>query len=159
MMGRLLVAGVGNIFYGDDGFGCEVARRMAAQRQPQGTNVEDFGIRGIHLAYEMLAGYDLVVLVDAVSRGGAPGTLYVIEPDLAAGAATADAHSMELGSVFAFMRSLGGTPPPTRIVGCEPANISEGIGLSDPVTRAVDEAIGVVNRIIAHELVEDTITC
>lgn len=148
MSSRVLVAGVGNVFFGDDGFGVEVARRMAALPKSPEVHVEDFGIRGIHLAYEILAGYERVILVDATPRRGGPGTIYVLEPDLTAVSASPDAHSMALGSVFAFMRVLGGDPPPIVIVGCEPANVEEGMGLSEPVLRAVDPAIAKIQHIL-----------
>jgi hydrogenase maturation protease len=153
---KLLVAGIGNIFFGDDGFGCEVARALAAEPAPAGVTVDDFGIRGMHLAYELLAGYDRAFLIDAVPRGGAPGTLYVIEPQLAASGAPADAHRMDLENVFAFVRTLGGTPPPITLVGCEPSAVDEEMGLSEPVRRAVRPAAALVQRLLrdtfaAHE--------
>jgi hydrogenase maturation protease len=144
---RLLVAGVGNIFFGDDGFGPEVARALAAE-PPGGAEVRDFGIRGLHLAYELLAGYDGAILIDAVPRGGAPGTLYVLEPDVRARSAMPDAHGMDLGNVFALMATLGGEAPPITLVGCEPACTEEGIGLSEPVRAAVPPAMDVVRRLI-----------
>jgi hydrogenase maturation protease len=149
---HVLVAGIGNVFLGDDGFGVEVVRALAERRLPPDVRVADFGIRGIHLAYEMLAGYETVILVDAVARGGAPGTLYVIEPDLQAPAGPADAHSMELTSVFAFMRSLGGKPPVVRVVGCEPADVGDGMRLSPPVAAAVTPAVEKIEEIITHDL-------
>jgi hydrogenase maturation protease len=141
----ILVAGVGNIFLSDDGFGVEVVRRLAARPIPDGVTVSDFGIRGIHLAYELLEGYDRLVLIDAVSRGGDPGTIYVLEPDdMAAGGAVPDAHGMEPMAVFAYLASIGGSPVPTVIVGCEPATLEEGIGLSATVDKAVDKAVAIV---------------
>ena len=146
MSPRVLVAGIGNIFFGDDAFGPAVLSRLA--REPMaGTRYEDFGIRGMHLAYELLAGYGAAVLVDAVSRGGAPGTLYVIEPSEPVVATEADAHRMDLGSVFGFVRLLGGVAPPITIVGCEPERLDEGADLSETVARAVDAALPLVRRI------------
>jgi hydrogenase maturation protease len=144
----VLVAGVGNIFFGDDGFGPAVARALA--REPRaGTKVEDFGIRGLHLAYELLAGYERAILIDAAARGGAPGTLYVIEPDpQSAPAGAPDAHGMDLSNVFAFARALGGELPPVVLVGCEPAAAACGIGLSPEVESAVEPAVRLVRRLI-----------
>lgn len=143
----VLVAGVGNVFFGDDGFGPEVAR-VLAQRPPPDTTVEDFGIRGIHLAYELLAGYARAILIDAAPRGEAPGTLYVIEPSTEPARASPDAHRMDVQNVFAYLQMLGGTAPPITIVGCEPASIEPGIALSPAVADAVDGAAQLVRRLI-----------
>jgi hydrogenase maturation protease len=148
---RLLVAGVGNIFFGDDGFGPEVARALAAE-PIAGVAIEDYGIRGLHLAYELLAGYDRVFLIDAVPRGGAPGTLYVLEPEMPEPAAAPDAHRMDLESVFALLHMIGGEPPPITIVGCEPSGAEETIGLSEPVRAAVAPAVDLVRRLVADTL-------
>lgn len=147
----MLVAGIGNVFFGDDGFGVEVARRLEGRCSPE-VKVADFGIRGIHLAYEILSGYDAAIVIDATPRGNAPGTLYVIEPDPAGAAATADPHSMVLEGVFAFMRTLGGVAPRLVVVGCEPAVAHAGVGLSEPVGRAVDRAVALVIDLIDKEL-------
>lgn len=148
-MSRVLVAGVGNIFLGDDGFGVEVATRLAGQPVPAGVRVADYGIRGLHLAYELLDGYDGLILVDAVSRGDRPGTVYVIEPDLGAppvpGEAPAmDAHSMSPDTVFALLRTLGAELAQVYVVGCEPADLTEHIGLSGQVAAAVPVAVATV---------------
>lgn len=148
---RVLVAGVGNIFFGDDGFGVEAIRHVAQASLPPDVKIADFGIRGVHLAYEMLAGYDLVVILDATPRGGKPGTLYVIEPDLRATAALPDAHSMALGSIFGFLKTLGGAPPKTLIIGCEPAVAREAIGLSEAVSRAARAAVPLVMDVLRRE--------
>lgn len=160
MSGRVLVAGIGNIFLSDDGFGVEVARRLAAAPMPAGVKVADFGIRGMHLAYELGDGYDTAILVDAAPRGGAPGTVYVIEPDLSAAGPSAaaaagesplmDAHSMEPTAVLGLLRVLGGNVRRVLVVGCEPATVEEGMGLSEPVARAVDEAVRVVRGLVAE---------
>ncbi len=149
-MTAILVAGVGNMLLGDDGFGVEVARRLSASAPvlPAGTRVTDFGIRGIHLAYQLLDGYDLLVLIDAMSRGGTPGTLYVFEPVASETASLADGHSLDPASVLAMVNLLGGTVGRTVVVGCEPAAMEEGIGLSAPVAQAVDEAVKVVLRLV-----------
>lgn len=152
-MPNLLVAGIGNIFLGDDGFGVEVAQRFAAAGPPPGVEVRDFGIRGLHLAYQMLDGYNTTILVDAVPRGGAPGDLYLIEPDLEnLPAISADAHSMDPVSVLGLVRTLGGTPGRILILGCEPASLDDGIGLSPPVAAAASEAIEFLREIVAREL-------
>jgi hydrogenase maturation protease len=148
---RLLIAGVGNIFFGDDGFGSEVARALSVDA-PAGVKVEDFGIRGLHLAYELLAGYDRAIVIDAVPRGGAPGTLYLIEPDVSGTRGTPDAHGMDLASVFALAATLGGELPPVTLVGCEPAEAEETIGLSEPVRGAIAPALELVRRLVADAL-------
>jgi hydrogenase maturation protease len=153
---KVLVAGIGNIFLGDDGFGVEVANRLATQPMPDGVRVVDFGIRGVHLAYELLDGYDALVLVDAVPMAEAPGTLAVNEPDdlgpPAAGdaaAPTLDAHSMSPNVVLGMLARLGGAVERILIVGCQPATLEEGIGLSPPVARAVDRAVVLCDHVIA----------
>ncbi|MFN2490884.1 MAG: hydrogenase maturation protease [Actinomycetota bacterium] len=162
MKPRVLVACLGNIFLGDDGFGVEVARRLGAEQFPDWVRVKDFGIRGIHLAYEVLDGYDTLILVDAAPRGEAPGTVYVIEPELARPGPEApggaelrvpliDAHDMEPGSVLALLESLEGQAGRVLVVGCEPADVDEGIGLSEPVTRAVEQAVKLIRELIAEE--------
>jgi hydrogenase maturation protease len=148
---RVLVAGVGNVFFGDDGFGPEVARALLSE-PPGDTKVEDFGIRGLHLAYELLAGYERAILIDAVPRGEAPGTLYVIEPDDEAPTGAPDAHRMDVQNVFAYVRVLGGEPPAVTIVGCEPQTVEPGMGLSEPVTRSVGAAAALVRRLIDEQL-------
>ncbi len=155
----VLVAGVGNIFFSDDGFGVEVARRLVGEALLDHVRVADFGIRGVHLAYEMLAGYKEVVLIDAVPRGGSPGDLYLIEPEIEKAIATPDAHTMELQSVFAFMKTLGGDFPRIIIVGCEPACCDEGIGLSEPVERAVGEAIQLIQSRVINKNHEEKLQC
>ena len=150
-MSRVLVAGVGNIFLGDDGFGVEVVRRLALD-PPKGGRVVDFGIRGIQLAYELLEGYDTLILVDALSRGGAPGTLYVFQPKMPEDepASMPDAHGLDPASVLSMLRMLGGSIGRAIVVGCEPASTAEGIGLSAPVERAVEQAVDVVRTAVAR---------
>jgi hydrogenase maturation protease len=153
-MRRLLVAGVGNIFCGDDGFGVEVVRRLSREELPEFVRVADFGIRGLHLAYDILDGrYDVTILVDALPRGQLPGTLYVFEPDLQTNNTPqpADAHAMDLASVFAMLRNLGGTPGRVLIVGCEPASIDDGIALTGDVERAAGEAVQLIRELIDRE--------
>jgi len=145
-MRKILVACVGN-------FGVEVARRLAQRALPEGVRAVDYGIRSYDLAYAMMKDWDLVILVDAVPRGGEPGTLYVIEPDqaeLAALPAGLDAHSMNPVTVLQLVKALGGQPKPLLVVGCEPARIETdadgAIELSAPVLAAVEEAIGIIER-------------
>jgi hydrogenase maturation protease len=151
---RVLVAGVGNIFQGDDGFGVEVVQRLRADALPDGVVVADYGIRGLHLAFALLEPLDLLVVADALPRGGTPGTLYVLEPDLETGLPPAehDAHGMSLPSVFASVRAMGGRLPRVLIVGCEPADVGEGLGLSPPVAGAVGPAAALVRELVAREL-------
>lgn len=149
MSGPTLIAGIGNVFLGDDGFGVETVRALSAHPLPDGVEVVDFGVRGVHLAYQLLDGYDTLVLVDAAARGGAPGTLYLIEPDgapVAPGAAVLDGHHMSPDAVLALLGTLcagTGSAPPRRtlVVGCEPASTEEGMGLSGPVAAAVPQAV------------------
>jgi hydrogenase maturation protease len=168
----VLVAGIGNLFLGDDGFGPEVARRMmtddqAAKPLPDGVRVVDYGIRGMHLAYDLLDGVDALVLVDALPCDGPAGSVTVLEvgPD-DLGEGEFDAHGMDPVAVLASLRSLGGSLPPTYLVGCRPADLSEGIGLSAPVSDAVPEAIATVRRVLdeivgavgsSHEHVEQKV--
>jgi hydrogenase maturation protease len=148
--GRTLVAGVGNIFFGDDGFGVEVARRLAERELPEGVTVADYGISGMHLAYDLSNGYDRAILIDATPRGGAPGTVYVIEPERPAEpqGALFDAHGMQPEVVLGALEMLGARTGQMLIVGCEPSNSDPGIGLSGPVAAAVDNAVRVVLDLI-----------
>jgi hydrogenase maturation protease len=148
-----LIACVGNIFLGDDGFGVEVARRLSTRQLPEGVRAVDYGIRGIHLAYELAdKSYDTLILVDATPRGGAPGTVYLIEPDLdrlgEVGAGAADAHGMDPQTVFSLLKTLGGKPGRVLIVGCEPASTEDEIALSEPVAAAVDEAVKLIFELV-----------
>jgi hydrogenase maturation protease len=131
-----------------------VARRLAARQLPDGVRVADFGIRGVHLAYELAEkGYDSTILVDTTARGGAPGTVYLIEPDLeeAGSPAAADAHEMDPRAVFGLLQTLGGTRGRVLIVGCEPASLEEGMELSEPVAAAVDEAVTLILDVLAQD--------
>src|SRR5271155_2422480 len=128
------------MFLGDDGFGPEVARTLAAE-PIQGAKIEDYGIRGLHLAYELASGvYDRAFIIDVAPRGGEPGALYVIEPELRATGGAPDAHRMDLENVFAFVQMIGGDMPPITIVGCEPLATGEEMELSEPVRQAVPRA-------------------
>jgi hydrogenase maturation protease len=153
MKQRVLVAGIGNIFLQDDGFGVEVVKRLAAESLPEWVSVADFGIRGVHLAYEMLDGdYDAAIVVDAAPRGEEPGTVYLIEPDLETAEnrepASLDAHGMDPQVVLEMIKMLGGIRGRLYIVGCEPLETDEGIGLSSPVARGVEEAIRLVHTLV-----------
>ena len=154
---RVLVAGIGNIFCADDGFGVEVIRRLATAPLPDGVRVVDFGIRGLHLAYEMLDGaYDQVILVDALPQNAPPGTIAVVEAELTAsdqdeGGAEWGAHGMNPVAVLRLVRRIGGSAPNVLVVGCEPARLDEDIGLSPVVAAAVDEAAQLVLRLVTGE--------
>ena len=156
---RVLIAGIGNVFLGDDGFGVEVAARLAGRRLPEGVEVADFGIRGFDLAYALMDGYDAAILVDALPRGEPAGTLCVLEPQLddLDRAATLDGHAMNPIAVLAMVRQQGGTLPPTWIVGCEPGVIDpegEGhVGLSQPVAAAVAAGADLVEALVRRVVV------
>jgi hydrogenase maturation protease len=158
---KILVAGIGNIFLGDDGFGVEVIHRLSSRELPapefrDNVRVTDFGIRSYDLAYALPDGHDVTILVDAAGRGDAPGTLYVIEPDLAKhGPFAIDAHSMNPVSVLQLARSMGDVRGRIVVLGCEPATLGgeEGhIGLSDSVLPAVDEAASLIENLVAKLL-------
>jgi hydrogenase maturation protease len=147
-MTRVRVAGVGNVFFHDDGFGVEVAHVLATAPPPD-TTVTDIGIRAIHFAYDLLEPVSLCIVADCMTRGGAPGTLYVIEPEVDGEAGTlANAHGMNLPIVFAALRELGGVLPPLLVVGCEPQTIEPGIGLSATVRAAVPAAAKLIRDLI-----------
>jgi hydrogenase maturation protease len=181
MSGRVLVAGVGNIFLGDDGFGVEVARRLAAADLPSWVRVADYGISGMHLAYDLADGYETAILVDAAPRGGEPGTVTVVEAEApprerepwqpAAGDGLSveqpcggrepgaglvesrlfDAHGMQPEVVLGMLDMLGASSARVLVVGCEPASLEPGMELSEPVARAVDEAVRVVMDLVAQQ--------
>jgi hydrogenase maturation protease len=153
----ILVAGIGNIFFADDGFGVEVAARLSRMALPAEVKVVDYGIRGLHLAYDMLAGYDVTILVDAVPRGDEPGTIYVIDVTAAGAGALKpprqlDPHGMTPDAVLELFGTLGGDPGQVFVVGCEPADASERIGLSPAVTAAIDTAVTAVVDLIHTQL-------
>jgi hydrogenase maturation protease len=159
-MNSVMVAGIGNIFLADDGFGVEVARRLRAESMPAGVHVEDFGIRGMHLAFQLLDGYDTLIMIDADSRGEAPGTMFVIEPELGRDSdnLVTDAHGMNPEAVLSMLATLGGNVGRVLVVGCEPAELRERIGLSDVVSLAIDSAVSVVRSLIQEALAEPTQT-
>jgi hydrogenase maturation protease len=156
MTGRTLIACLGNIFLGDDGFGVEVAQRLTGQELPAGVRVTDYGIRGMHLAYDLAEGFDTTILVDAMQRGDEPGTIYVVEPDPAqrpagdAALSLFNAHGMQPDVVLDLAGTLGIEAGRVLVVGCEPANLDEGMGLSPAVAAAVDEAVRVVIRLVTQ---------
>jgi hydrogenase maturation protease len=183
MSGGVLVAGIGNIFQTDDAFGVEVATRLSTRTLPPGVRVEDFGIRGLHLAYELLNGYDALVIVDVVPMDEPAGTLAIIEPEVeavrhdgddhdhdgdgdgagigngagAGGSAdmppSLDAHTMNPEVVLATLSRLGGSVEKIFIVGCQPANLQEGMGLTPPVEAAVDAAVDLCLSLVSDIVV------
>lgn len=161
---RILIAGIGNIFLGDDAFGSEVARRLMERKQPDEVRVVDFGIRGFDLTYALLDGYEVTIFVDATPRGEAPGTLYTIEPDLgelddlSAEGMMVETHGMHPLKVLGVVKSMGGEFKRIFLVGCEPAPLESEdghMGLSEPVRAAVDEAVKVVESLVTTILEEE----
>ena len=149
----VLVAGIGNIFLGDDAFGVEVVRRLADRKLPDGVQVVDFGIRGFDLAHALMDSDSTAVLVDATPRGGEPGTLYLLEAVVEAGEPSLlETHAMDPATVLRLVEALGGRPPRVLVVGCEPATVDldeQGqIGLSPAVEAAVDEAVRMVESLV-----------
>lgn len=161
---RILIACVGNIFLGDDGFGVEVARRLARSGLPPEARVVDFGIRSLDLTYALLEASDVTIFVDATARSGDPGTVYLIEPDLSwlpepeAAAVAVETHGMDLINVFGVVKSMGGRFGRILLVGCEPETLGpepEGqMGLSEPVEAAVDEAVRLIVLLVDEILGE-----
>jgi hydrogenase maturation protease len=151
---RVLVAGIGNVFLGDDGFGVAVVDRLSRTELPSWVRVADYGIRGMDLAYE-LADYELVILVDAVPRGGAPGTVYVIEAAIDELEPTLDTHGMDPVKVLSLARELGKMPDRVIVVGAEPQSVLSAdadevvVELSEPVRAAVGEAVRSVESLLA----------
>jgi len=155
MTGRVLVAGLGNVFLGDDGFGVEVVRRLAERPLPPEVEVADIGIRGVHLAFELLDGVGLLILADAAQRGEPPGTVSVIEVEAGVDGELSplmDAHDMGPDAVLSLLRALGGGVARTVVVACEPAVLEPGIGLSGPVAAAVDSAVAAIERLAARQV-------
>lgn len=160
---RVLVAGVGNIFFGDDAFGVEVVRLLVSRPFPAGVTVKDFGIRGFDLACALVDGFAGVILVDAVQRGGPPGTLYVIEPTLSdenPPPEVLEGHGLHPAKVLALARSLGEICPWIRILGCEPLTFGTqeepALGLSASVVAAVPEAVRLVEELVGKCLDSQT---
>jgi hydrogenase maturation protease len=159
---RILIAGIGNIFLGDDAFGVEVAQRLACRPLPEEVRVVDFGIRGLDLTYALLDGYEFVILVDAVSLGGPPGTLYVLEPDLDGDDQPKNAgtllelHHLDPVKVLRLAGEMGAKIERMLVVGCEPAEIGSDEdmrdGLSEPVSLAVDQAFLLIESLTTRLL-------
>jgi hydrogenase maturation protease len=156
-MNPILVAGIGNTFHGDDGFGVAVARRMANGSLPDGVDVVDFGIRGLDLAFALTGGYQLAVLIDTVQRGECPGTLYVIEPQCADMEADGlSPHQIDPASVLRMTRVLGGPCAQVLLIGCEPGSFGDAdegcVGLSDAVAAAIDPAAAMARELVGEWL-------
>jgi hydrogenase maturation protease len=158
---KILVAGVGNIFMGDDAFGSEVARRLMSEGMPAEVQVTDFGIRSYDLAYALTDGYEVTILVDVTTRKQSPGTVYLIEPDLSQvdqlDGMIADAHSLNPVHVLQMLRSLGSAPGKLYLIGCEPAilDTEDGrIGLSEVVEAAIPQAIQLIKSLVNELLSE-----
>ncbi len=154
---KILVAGIGNIFLGDDAFGCEVVKRLQARSWPEHVHIIDFGIRGFDLAYALLEGYDITIFVDTTQRGQQPGTVYTIEPDVDEVAtlneqmAQVETHDMNPMKVLGMVKAMGGRFEKVLLVGCEPETFGpeEGqLGLSTTVAMAVNKAANVVESLI-----------
>ncbi len=160
MSKRILVAGVGNVFLGDDGFGVEVVRRLAKRELPSGVEVVDFGIRGMDLAYALQEDYEVVIFVDATPRGEEPGTVYLLEPEIEEdGEVVLDTHGMDPVKVIRLSRALGAKPTRTFVVGCEPQVVLSGedyddmlMELSEPVRTAVEETVTLVESLVEKEV-------
>jgi len=152
----LLVAGLGDIHLGDDGFGVKVIKRLAAFRLLDWVRLADYGVRGLHLLYDVLdQDYDTIILVDIATRGGAPGTLYLIEADVAADMetdlCTPEAYAMTSDMSVTFLRACGSSSSRVLVLGCEPARVEEGIGLSTLVMQAVEQATTLLLDIVWRE--------
>jgi hydrogenase maturation protease len=161
---QILIAGIGNIFLGDDGFGVEVATRLASRTLPHGVRVTDFGIRGFDLAYALMEGYETTILVDAYPGESRPGTLFVVEPDLqnldSAGSQPGfvDPHGMNPLNVLRMAVNMGAQLKRILLVGCVPATLGpdEGeMGLSEPIAAAVDEAVQLIDSLVARILAKE----
>ena len=152
---RVMIAGVGNMFMKDDGFGCEVIKKVSHKKFPEGVEIRDFGTGGLKLAYDLMKGYDGLILVDASARGEKPGTLYVIEPkeeevdgNLENGTII-DPHGSDPATVLRFVKSVGAWPAKVLIVACEPENVEDfEIGLSEPVNAVLDQAATLVEEMV-----------
>jgi hydrogenase maturation protease len=156
---KVLIACVGNIFLGDDGFGVEVARSLSKRQLPEGVSVKDYGIRGFDLAYALLDPWDLVIIVDALSRGEAAGTLYVIEPELngpASGNAELNPHGMDPVRVLSLAASMGTISAKVLVAGCEPCDFGDELegrmGLSSPIQGVVEAACDMILDLAATKI-------
>lgn len=160
---RVLIAGIGNVFYGDDGFGVAVAQRLAQRSWPEHVTVMDAGIRGIDLVYALMDGYRTAILIDTAARGGVPGTLYLLNPNSGGASAASeaqpsllDAHGLDPVKVLAFVRASGAQLQRLRLVGCEPQSFGSDdapqLGLSAAVARAVGPAAELVEQLVTGAL-------
>ncbi|MGA7673180.1 MAG: hydrogenase maturation protease [Nitrolancea sp.] len=160
MSERILIAGIGNIFFGDDAFGPRVVRELSARQWPDQVEIADFGIRGIDLAFALLDDYRAAIFIDATPRGGEPGTLYLIEVDdvtrAGHGVASVETHNIDPAQVLSTVKAYGGTPPPLWVVGCEPGSLEAESGdvlqLSAPVEAALAGAVNMVESLVSSIL-------
>ncbi|QGK69723.1 hydrogenase maturation protease [Allosaccharopolyspora coralli] len=162
MTPRILVAGVGNIFLGDDAFGVEAVRALSSEELPERVRVADYGTSGMHLAFDLLDGFEALILVDATPRGEEPGTVSLLDLGDGTGVtgsvpAALDAHGMQPDAVLRLLGELGGRVEKVFVVGCEPSDVEHRTGLSDPVREAIPEALRVV-RTLVRELAVTTAT-
>jgi hydrogenase maturation protease len=164
-MKSILVAGIGNIFLGDDGFGCEVVRELLSRQWPPGVTIRDFGIRSYDLACALAENHEVIILVDAAPRGGLPGTTYVMEIDLSELApiegSSPDAHLMNPVTAFQMAQSIGSVSARLYLVGCEPGRLEPDDGefsLSEPVRVAVPRAVNLIERLVRAQLGPETET-
>jgi hydrogenase maturation protease len=154
---QILVAGIGNAWLRDDGFGGAVAQALSERELPEGVHVFDFGTGGLELAYEVMRGYDALILVDVSRQGEAPGTLYVMEADPGdvegsiEDGQPLDLHAMDPQTVLRFVKYVGGWPGRVMVVACEPSEVEDvGLGLSEPVAGAVERAVDVVLQTVGE---------
>lgn len=160
---QVLIAGIGNAWQRDDGFGSEVARRLEGRELPDGIAVIDFGTGGLDLAYQVMYGYDGLLMIDVSRQGGSPGTLYVMEvdEDEVPGGSVEDGevlnpHAMDPETVLRFIKITGGWPGKVVIVACEPETVEEmGVGLTPVVEEAVDRAVELVLETAKELLTEE----
>jgi len=150
---RILVAGIGNVFFGDDGFGCALAERLCRRELPSGVSVSDFGIRGLHLAYELADGWDAAVIVDIAMRGRTPGTLTILEPEIPSALVEVEAHRIDPVAVLALVPQLGTLPRALRLLVCEPERLDEE-GLSECMVLALEPAEEMVMKLVDELRVE-----
>ena len=157
---RILIAGIGNIFFGDDAFGVEVAQQMPRRSLPDGVHVVDFGTRGLDLTYALLEPWEAVILVDAVPRGGPVGTVYALEIEVDRGGPVGTAfepHAMDPKTVLGTARGMGSTIDRVYLVGCDPGPLNAEdmrMEMSEPVRAAVAEAIALVESIVTRILAD-----
>lgn len=158
-MKKILIAGIGNIFFGDDAFGCEVAQQLMREQLPEGVRVFDYGIRSYDLAYALLEPNDAAILIDAVPRGEEAGTVFLLELDINkldnSENESVNAHAMNPVAVLQLVRSFGGSPGEIYLVGCEPAVLeTEELGLSEKVQSAIPLALDMIRELLGKLLHE-----